>query len=124
MLNKRIILLFGIALAGIALRIKFFTGFVGSDDISYVQTGLLMQFLSDKVAGIQNIIASLRIGMVLPLAVIFRLVGYGPVTAILYPFVCSIATIFVVYLLASYVFEDSKMGLCAAYLWGLMPLDV
>lgn len=104
------------------LGFSHFTGYIGSDDISYISSAYFFKFKEPVV--LQNSIASLRLGLVLPLHLIYRFFGLSEASSILFPFVCYLFNILLTYLLAWEIFSDRKVALLSAFLWSIMPLSV
>lgn len=101
------------------LRLMFFIGLNWSDDVNYVY--LANQILRGEYK--PSYMASLRLMMIYPLALSFYLFGVSNFSAVLYPLVCSIGSIVLIFNLSKILFNE-KVGLISAFLLSIFPLDV
>jgi 4-amino-4-deoxy-L-arabinose transferase-like glycosyltransferase len=104
----------------IALRILFFTGYFGSDEVTYVETAL------NIVAGdwrASNYIGATRYGMNLPVALSVHLFGLTEASANLWPFLCSVGEVAIVFVLARWLWS-TRVAIISAGLLALLPLHV
>jgi hypothetical protein len=114
-------LLLGILCLSIILKTAFFTGFQ-DDDIYYasqahaISKGQPFDFLTRDYRG------GLRLGLIAPAALIFKIMGPGPLSAAVFPALCSLGMIIIVFLLGR-TFADERGGLCAALMYCVLPLD-
>ncbi|NOH10443.1 MAG: hypothetical protein HND51_02235 [Chloroflexi bacterium] len=119
-LRTHIIALFAIVLLGIVLRLYFFTGMVRGDDFNYAHTAYE---LAQGRSPLGIWAGSSRIGMYLPVSILYFLFGPSEVTTLAYPFAMSISSILLVYGLGR-MFSTPEAGLLAAWLWAMFPLDI
>lgn len=111
-----ILLLFIAAL----LRVWLSSGVEGSDDVVHIVQ-------ADKIASEKyespTYIAHLRIGTILPIALIFKLFGANTFTIFLWPLIASLTNIIIVYLIAFQLLGD-KTAKLAALCMAFFPLDI
>ncbi len=120
----RMALLLLIILFGAALRVYCFHGFVGLDDAEYARFAHQMARGSFTVGTYEGpAVFPLRIGLIYPVSVLFRLFGVGEWSMLLYPLTLSVLSIALAYFAAAYFF-GGKAGFAAAALWAVLPLDV
>jgi hypothetical protein len=112
--------LFGILLAGLIVRIVFFTGISASDPLGYAEYAY-------KIATGSFVFEphhyNTRFAVTAPVGFFFRLFGVGVGPAVLWPMICSLATILLVYRLGL-ALEGRRTGLIAATLFAFLPLDI
>lgn len=108
-----------IALAA-ALRLAFFNGVFGSDDVVYLNRSVE---ISQGIWSIANYNGALRYGYNIPAGVLIYLFGLNLFTATLWPFLCSLAEIAMVYIFAG-AFWGRRSGICAALILTCTPLHV
>ena len=104
------------------LAFSNFTGYIGSDDISYISSAYFFKFKEPVV--LQNAIASTRLGLILPQHLVYSIFGLSQASSVIFPFACYLFNILLTYLLAWEVFSDRKIALLSAFLWSIMPLSV
>lgn len=108
----------------IALRAYFFGGYIGLDDGEYTKLAFQMAEGMSPVDGYNGpAVFPLRVGVIFPASLAFRVFGFGELSAVIYPFVLSIIGLFVSYICASVLFNH-RVGLIAAALYAVTPLDV
>ena len=73
--------------AGLAVRLAFFSGFIQSDDANYAVAAFQ---LSEGAGIVQPDQFGTRLGVLLPAALAFRLFGISLWTTVWFPFVCSL----------------------------------
>jgi len=100
-----------VALA-ILLRWIFFTGYFGSDEVTYTAQALA---ITKGVWPISEYIGSIRYGVNIPVAFFMALLGPSEFSANLWSFLCSIGEIILVYL-----FARQLWGVRAAWLAALL----
>jgi 4-amino-4-deoxy-L-arabinose transferase-like glycosyltransferase len=115
-------MLAGIVLFALALRIAFFFGFgATADDIIYaaMSNDLARRGWEavDPRAGVNY-----RLGLSVPVALLFRAFGVNDVTYVVYPLACSILSIVLVFLLGRRLIGNA-VGLTAALLLATCPFD-
>ncbi|MFH1720969.1 MAG: glycosyltransferase family 39 protein [Candidatus Altiarchaeota archaeon] len=112
--------LYIVLLWSLVIRLVFFVGLNWSDDVGYVfdayRSVVLWQYPAHNLA-------ALRIGHIFPIGFFFKVFGVSTLTAVLFPFICSMGEIVIVYYLGGLLF-DKKTGLIAAFLLSFYPLDV
>ncbi|MDD5330410.1 MAG: glycosyltransferase family 39 protein [Sulfuricella sp.] len=86
-----------ILLAALALRWVFFTGYFGSDEVTYTNQAL---FVSQGVWKASDYIGSVRLGVNLPVGLFMRLFGRTEFVANLWSLLCSLGEIALVFLIA------------------------
>ena len=136
--NRRIFLyLLAILLAGIFLRLVFYTGIYCADDSKYALRAY--ELLSFKET-IKKDLALYRehvetkhrffipatkysFPVYVPVAFLYKIFGVSAWTTFLWPFICSLANIVLVFLLARLIFQKSEIGLLAAGLLSFFPLS-
>jgi len=113
--------LFAILALGLVLRLRFVTGVVFNDDLGYAQSALDLlngHLRMGEWPGGQS-----RIGLIAPVALSYWLFGPSETSTLLFPWLCSLASIALVFGLASW-FADERAGLIAAFVWAVFPLDI
>src|SRR5262245_12630184 len=110
----------GILVLGAALRLLFFTGFHGFDDIFYIQRAYS---LSEGIFSLPATHWGARIGLVGPTALAYGIFGVTSASTVAFPFLCSLLTIVAAFYLGRRLFSD-QVGLMAALLVAIFPMDV
>jgi 4-amino-4-deoxy-L-arabinose transferase-like glycosyltransferase len=125
-LERPAIILPLIVILALAVRLTFFTGLSEVDDYNYakyaheIANGEFNLWGSGQVTGgLQRF----RFSILLPVAFSFATLGVSNFTAILWPLVCSLGSIILIFYLGKQ-FGDEGVGLLAAFLYSLFPLDV
>ena len=109
---------------GIVLRILCFSGYSGSDDGAYAELGYLMasgQF--DLSTYIGDPVFPLRLGLIAPTALGFKLTGPDEIVMIAYPFILSLLGIILVFF-AGRAFFNIHVGLISASILAILPIDI
>ncbi|WP_114971827.1 ArnT family glycosyltransferase [Rhodoferax ferrireducens] len=104
----------------IALRVLFYTGFFGSDEVTYVETA------ANIAAGdwrASNYIGATRYGMNLPVALSISLFGLSEASANVWPLFCSVGEVAIVFTVARWLWNTRTAIVCASLL-ALLPLHV
>jgi hypothetical protein len=103
----------------LALRLIFFGGLLGWDDVDFIRAAEAL------VAGetMPRTSADLRYGFVVPLAITSALVGPGELSAVLVPLTYWILEFVVVFALG-HLLGGFRLGMMAAAIVALAPLDV
>ncbi|MEW6096775.1 MAG: glycosyltransferase family 39 protein [bacterium] len=109
-----------IVLFGLALRLIFFSGYIERDDKHYLAQAYKFS-IGDFSPG--DSVWTVRLGVIAPTACFFSLFGINKLTAVLFPLLCSIGIIILIYYLGKLLF-DGKVGLVASFLLSFFPLDV
>jgi 4-amino-4-deoxy-L-arabinose transferase-like glycosyltransferase len=111
--------LISILIFAMFLRLYFFIGLNWSDDPYYVDLA------NQIIHGTMYISSphSTRALIIYPLAMSFALFGISEFSAVLYPLICSLAGIVVIFYLGKKIVNE-KIGLLSAFLLAVFPLDV
>lgn len=117
-LDSRIYLI-GILLFALFLRIIFLSGVNTSDDLNYINSAY--KILEGSFSPTWSM--SLRVLMIYPTAFFFWLFGISNFSAALWPLICSMGTIILIYKIGKLLFNE-RVGLLAAFLLSFFPLDV
>lgn len=92
-----------VAIGALALYVRWsnFFGVVRVDSFHYVDAalGLLRREVVFADAGAASVIHAVRLSIILPLAATFQLVGASERTSVLWPLVCSVGSVLVVFLI-------------------------
>ena len=110
-------------LVGIGLRIWWFQGIGLNDDTEYADAAYRLAFGVGLDQYAFGSIDSVRFGMVLPLAAVYRLMGVGNVTSGIFPLLCSSLTMWLTYLAGRALFSPAA-GTVALILLATFPLDI
>lgn len=103
-----------------ALRILFYTGFFGSDEVIYVETAVNIASGDWRAS---NYIGATRYGMNLPVALAIYLFGLSEASANLWPFLCSVGEVATVFVVARWLWS-TRVAIVSAGLLALLPLHV
>lgn len=104
----------------ITLRILFYTGFFGSDEVTYVETAARIASGDWRAS---NYIGATRYGMNLPVALFVYLFGLSEASANLWPFLCSVGEVAIVFALGYWLWS-TRVAVMSAGLLALLPLHV
>ncbi len=104
----------------IVLRLLFYTGFFGSDEVTYVGTAVNIASGDWRAS---NYIGATRYGMNLPVAFFIYIFGLSEASANLWPFLCSIGEVALVFIVARW-FWSARVAIISAGLLALLPLHV
>lgn len=104
----------------IALRVLFYTGFFGSDEVTYIETAVNIASGDWRAS---NYIGATRYGMNLPVALSIYLFGLSQASANLWPFLCSVGEVAIVFTVARWVWS-TRIAIVSAGLLALLPLHV
>ncbi len=116
-LKRKLALVF---LAGIAVRLLFFSGYVQTDDAHYALSAWRWAE-EGRLAHADQF--GTRLGLLAPTALAFRWFGVSAWTAAGFAFLCSIAAVPLVGRLAAGLWGE-RTGVLAALLYAFLPLDV
>jgi len=105
---------------GAALRVHYFSGIIGSDDIFHAGAALS---ILERGFTVPEIHTAARFGLHLPTLPLFHFFGIGDWQMGLVPLFWSLLSIFLAYWLGAY-FIDRNAGLIAAILIAVFPLDI
>lgn len=115
-----VVILSGIVILGIALRLMAFTGIFGADDVSIAHEA--MKLLEEGFSAPEGHYAQ-RIGLIFPLALIFKLFGTGDWQFAVLPLAGSIGAMWLAYAIGRLLISE-QAGLLAALLLAVFPLDI
>lgn len=104
----------------IAIRVLFYTGFFGSDEVTYIETAAKIASGDWRAS---TYVGATRYGMNLPVALFIYLFGLSQFSANLWPFLCSVGEVAVVYFIARWLWS-SRTAAISAGLLALLPLHV
>lgn len=110
----------GIVFLALVLRALFYSGFFGSDEVTYVETA------ANIAAGdwrVSNYIGATRYGMNLPVAFFIYLFGLSEASANLWPLLCSVGEVAIVFLIARWLWSP-RVAILSALFLALLPLHV
>src|SRR3569833_953831 len=111
--------LVGVVLLAAVIRIFFFTGFHGFDDVFYIRRAYA---LSQGHFALPTNHWAARVGLVGPTALAYLLFGVTLWSTVLFPFLCSILTVIVATVLGRRLLGDSA-GWLAGLLVAMFPMD-
>ena len=122
--NKSRFIMLGVILVCAALiRILFFNGGIrGTDAYLYALHAYEMANGLYQIDSSLNYYA-LRFVLLLPVSLCYSLFGVNDISSALFPFVCSIASIIIIYILGEKLF-DRKTAFVAGFLLAFFPLDI
>lgn len=109
-----------VLIVAVVLRLLFYTGFFGSDEVTYVEVA------ANIAAGdwhASNYIGATRYGMNLPVALFIYLFGLSEASANLWPLLCSVGEVAVVFCIARWLWS-TRVATLSALLLALLPLHV
>lgn len=109
-----------VLIVAVVLRLLFYTGFFGSDEVTYVEVA------ANIAAGdwhASNYIGATRYGMNLPVALFIYLFGLSEASANLWPLLCSVGEVAVVFIIARWLWS-TRVATLSALLLALLPLHV
>ena len=118
--NKTLFWLAAILLCAIGLRLAFFSGVGGSDDVLYASYS---HYLSKGNFSFPATHHGTRIGFLYPTSVFYSIFGVNDFSSVLLEFAASIAGIILIFYFGKEFFNE-KVGLIAAFLLSIFPLDV
>ncbi len=123
--------LFIIIILAFFLRVAAFYGYFGSDDGCYAKLAYMMVHGQFKFGGDFNFccrtmppVQPLRLGLILPVALCFKIWGPNEITMVLYPFIISMLSVPLVFIIAREFFSSKQAGLMAAFIQAILPIDV
>jgi 4-amino-4-deoxy-L-arabinose transferase-like glycosyltransferase len=112
--------LIAVLFVAIVLRLLFFPGYFGTDEVVYVKVGF-------EIAGgewpISTYIGALRYGINLPIALTALVFGFSEFSAAAWSFACSVGEVGLVYALGNRLW-GLRAGLFAGLVLALTPLHV
>jgi hypothetical protein len=117
--------LIGVLALALYLRWSHLFGVMRVDSFNYVDVAMAMlrgePVYTDTNSGL--LLHSVRLAVVLPLAAAFRLFGANESTAVLWPLLCSVGSVVLVYLVARPL-VGAPGGIAAAAIVALNPLEI
>lgn len=114
------LILFGLLVTAAALRLVFFNGALGSDDLVYLNRSVQ---ISEGVWSSAGYNGALRYGFNMPAGFFLNLFGINIFAANLWPLLCSLAEISAVYFF-SHTIGGRQVALCSTLTLVFMPLHV
>lgn len=118
--SKSIAVLGLILIFGLALRLFFFSGVGTSDPLAYAVYAYHLS-INDYLSTMHQVNA--RIGVLIPVALLYRLFGTNDYTSTFFTLATSLGSIVLIFCFGRLLFND-KVGLLAAFLLSIFPLDV
>ncbi len=121
--RRRMIILLGIILFfGGLVRVFSFSGCFGSDDLTYADLAYQIANNAFEIGDNSEYISRLRIGLLVPVALGFKVTGPNEIALIIYPFTVSMLGIILAFFTGRAFFND-RVGLIAATLQSVLPFD-
>ena len=103
-------------------RLLNFVGIGINDDIAYIQNArLLASGYSPISSGFNQL--GFRLGMVVPLAILYKIFGLNDIAFSLYPLICSLITCALIYYTALRLW-GKRAAVFASLLWIVYPLQI
>jgi len=112
-----------ILVVGLLLRIFAFVGVLGSDDLVYAKHAYSIANGTFHIGADYHAFASLRTGLLLPVALLVKVFGPGEWALVAYPFLLSMCGIVLAFI-AGRLFFNEFAGLLAAAVMAVLPMDV
>ena len=109
-----------IVVAAALLRLIFFSGMIVYDDFHYARRAYILS-TGQLVPPTDHF--GTRVGLVVPAALLYRLVGVSKLSTGAYPLLCSLMSVIAVYVFGRRLF-GARTGLLAAALLAVFPLDI
>lgn len=104
----------------IALRMVFYSGYIGSDDVTYTLS-------ADKILhgdwSLSNYIGALRFGINIPVAIMMAVFGSSEYSANLWSFLCSVAEVGLVFYFANQAW-GLRTAIYSSIILAVLPLHV
>jgi len=113
-------LLMLVILIAVALRLFFYTGFFGSDEVTYIDTA------SNIVNGdwsVSDYVGAIRYGMNLPVAFFLYFFELTEASANAWPLICSVGEVVLVYIIARWLW-GTRAALISAGILTLLPIHI
>jgi 4-amino-4-deoxy-L-arabinose transferase-like glycosyltransferase len=122
--QRSVVGLVAIVAVAAAIRGLLFRGFVGLDDAEYARFAYeIAHGFFDPTHYTGPAVFPLRLGVIVPTALVFKLFGMGERTTVIYPFLVSLAGIVLIYVYAGSLF-GRRAGLIAGGLTAIFPWDI
>jgi len=115
------IMLFVILAFAACIRIIFFAGIGNVDSLAYAENANAIVQRTFKVS---DYIHKLRLGLILPTTLFYRLWEANEISSALYPLICSLGSIFLIFSMSKLLFADVTSALISALLLALFPMEV
>ena len=116
--------LFAVIVTAAAMRLWLLAGYAGLDDGEYARIAYQIANGTFSLKDYNGpAVFPLRVGLVLPTSLAFRMYGLSELSMVLYPLVLSVLAIPLIYVCTAHFFNP-RAGLIAAALLGVMPLEV
>ncbi len=114
-----------IILFALLIRIVFLVGYNLSDDLGYAETAGIIISGKEYVSTTTTfyLVSNMRLLMVYPIALSFKIFGVNDYSLVIYPLLCSIGGIFITYKLGEMLF-NKETGILASLLLSFYPMDV
>ena len=112
--------LLALLVVAVTLRVVFFTGFFGSDELTYTEAAY--RILTGEWPS-SNYIGSLRYGVNLPVAMFMKLFGVNEVAANLWSLLTSVGEVALVFMLGRMLW-GARAGFLAGLTLAVLPLHV
>lgn len=124
MTRRYAVALVAIIVVAAALRLVCFRGYVGDDDIAYTELAWRMANGQFSIGGyVGPPVYPLRIGIVAPVALGFRMAGLREAVLVAYPFILSMANLLLAFVAGRMLF-GARAGVMAAAFLAVLPIDV
>ena len=117
------IIFFSILFGAVLMRLLFYLGPSGADDMIYfsvIRKLLLQENIATAITSAQH--WGIRIGMIFPLWGIFKIFGVSEASSMIYPMLLSICTLTLIYLSGALIFS-APTALFAVFTYAILPLD-
>lgn len=122
--QNTLIVLLGIVVVAIGLRIYCIRGFAGFDDAEYAKIAYQIVQGHYEIGTYQGpAVFPLRVGVIYPTVIAFRIFGVTEWGMILFPLLLSILSLLLCFGCAS-IFFGNRAGLIAAAFWAILPADI
>ncbi len=113
-----------ILLCAVGLRVSFYMGPSGADDVIYysvIEKLLLNEDIGKTITSSMH--WGIRLGMIFPVWAFMELFGVSPFSTYLYPMILSIGTLFFIYIASLKLFNPA-VALIASFCFAILPQDV
>jgi len=113
-----------VIVTSVALRLCLFGGYAGLDDAEYARIAYQIAngtFSLKEYGGPP--VFPLRVGLILPTSLVFRMFGLSEWNMILYPLILSVLALPLIYICAANAFSH-RAGLIAVALLGIVPIEL
>lgn len=114
-------ILAGILLVAAGLRIVLFSGITGADTFYYARTATN---IAEGVFHFTGHVHETRLGLILPTALVYWVLGVNEYTSAAFPLLCSLASIALIFYFARLLFQEDLAGLVCAALLTFFPMEI